>query len=296
MPKMKSAMTKRNSKAPLMRAVSFVLIAPVTTLVTKLFSNWRLGAVSVAGILMLALIGIFNAELTRPTADYLRDGFFDATAKAGLHVTDITVEGRRRTQREDLLAVTQIDAGMPILQVDLSAMQTRIKKLPWVHNVTVVRRLPGIINLQVSEREPFALYDEGRKTALLDKNGDVITRTHLQTFEQLPLLSGSGAPIRAQALMDMLQDYPVIRNRLVAAEWIGGRRWSLTLDHGGAVHLPAKNVQNALNRLMDLERERRILAVENQSIDLRLPDRILLRPMGETSRAAPPRPKREKRS
>ena len=47
---------------------------------------------------------------------------------------------------------------------------------------------------------------------------------------------------------------------------------------------------------MDLERERRILAVENQSIDLRLPDRILLRPIGERSRAAPSRPKREDRS
>ena len=81
MPKMKSAMTKRNSKAPLMRAVSFVLIAPVTTLVTTLFSNWRLGAVSVAGILMLALIGIFNAELTRPMADYLRDGFLTRLPK-----------------------------------------------------------------------------------------------------------------------------------------------------------------------------------------------------------------------
>ena len=62
------------------------------------------------------------------------------------------------------------------------------------------------------------------------------------------------------------------------------------------MHLPAKNVQNALNRLMELERERRILAVENQNIDLRLPDRILLRPLDKTLRAAPPRPKREKRS
>ena len=184
---------------------------------------------------------------------------------------------------------------MPILRVDLDAMQTRIKKLPWVHDVTVVRRLPGIIHLQVREREPFALYEEGRKTALIDKNGDVIIRNHLQTFEHLPVLSGSGAPIRAQALMDMLQDYPVVRNRLVAAEWIGGRRWSLTLDHGGAVHLPAKNAK-CPQPPDGLERERRILAVENQSIDLRLPDRILLRPMGETSRAAPPRPKREKRS
>ena len=295
MPKVKSAMTKRNPKKRLMRAAPFMLVTPVTRLVVRLFPNWRLGTTSLISILVLVLVGIFTAELTRPTADYLRNGFFEASAKAGLHVMDITVEGRRRTQREDLLAVTQIDAGMPILQVDLDAMQTRIKKLPWVHNVTVVRRLPGIIHLQVREHEPFALYEEGRKIALIDKNGDVIIRNHLQTFEHLPVLSGSGAPIRAQALMDMLQDYPVVRNRLVAAEWIGGRRWSLKLDHGGAVHLPAKNVQNALNRLMDLERERRILAVENQSIDLRLPDRILLRPMGETSRAAPPRPKREKR-
>ena len=47
------------------------------------------------------------------------------------------------------------------------------------------------------------------------------------------------------------------------------------------MHLPAKNVQNALNRLMDLERERHSGGRE-PSIDLRLPDRILLRPMGET--------------
>ena len=296
MRKVKSAMTKRNSKARLMRAASFILIAPVTKLLARLFPNWRRGMASLTGILVLVLVGIFNAELTRSAADYLRDGFFDGTAKVGLQVTDITAEGRRRTQREDLLAVTQIDAGTPILRVDLDAMQTRIKKLPWVHNVTVVRRLPSIIHLQLREREPFALYEEGRQTVLIDKNGDVIIRNHLQTFEHLPLLSGSGAPVRAQALMDMLQNYPVVRNRLVAAEWIGGRRWSLILDHGGIMHLPAKNVQNALNRLMDLEHERRILAVEDQNIDLRLPDRILLRPMDKTLRAAPPRPKREKRS
>ena len=296
MRKVKSAMTKRNSKARLMRAASFILIAPVTKLLARLFPNWRRGMASLTGILVLVLVGIFNAELTRSAADYLRDGFFDGTAKVGLQVTDITAEGRRRTQREDLLAVTQIDAGTPILRVDLDAMQTRIKKLPWVHNVTVVRRLPGIIHLQLREREPFALYEDGPQTVLIDKKGDVIIRNHLQTFEHLPLLSGSGAPVRAQALMDMLQNYPVVRNRLVAAEWIGGRRWSLILDHGGIMHLPAKNVQNALNRLMDLEHERRILAVEDQNIDLRLPDRILLRPMDKTLRAAPPRPKREKRS
>ena len=290
--------TKHSPKGRLTHAASFVASALMTlmTMLTKLFPSRLIGPAGAAVTVTLVMVGIFTAELTRPTADYLRDSFFRATASVGLQVADITVEGRRRTQREDLLAVTQVNAGMPILRVDLDAMQTRIEKLPWIHNVTVVRRLPSIIHLQVSEREPFALFDEGRKTSLIDQNGDVITGNYTKTFDHLPILSGSGAPIRAQALMEMLQDYPVVRNRLVAAEWVGGRRWSLKLDHGGAVHLPAKNVQNALKRLMDLERERRILAVENQSIDLRLPDRILLRPMGKTSQAVPPRLKRKKRS
>ena len=40
---------------------------------------------------------------------------------------------------------------------------------------------------------------------------------------------------------------------------------------------------DALDRLMTLEKERRVLAIENQAIDLRLPDRVLLRPANERS-------------
>ena len=68
-----------------------------------------------------------------------------------------------------------------------------------------------------------------------------------------------------------------MQNRLKSAKWEGGRRWTLYLDHGGQVLLPELNARNALDKLMELEREQRILAVENQSIDLRLSDRILLR-------------------
>ena len=53
------------------------------------------------------------------------------------------------------------------------------------------------------------------------------------------------------------------------------------LDHGGEVHLPATGITGALDRLMQLERDRRILAEKNQAIDLRLPDRVLLRPREE---------------
>ena len=98
MRKVKSAMTKRNSKARLMRAASFILIAPVTKLLARLFPNWRRGMASLTGILVLVLVGIFNAELTRSAADYLRD----AIAAAGLTLCAIAP------------AFTRTEAGEPV--------------------------------------------------------------------------------------------------------------------------------------------------------------------------------------
>ena len=55
-------------------------------------------------------------------------------------------------------------------------------------------------------------------------------------------------------------------------------------------------MENAINRVLELGVKGHILAVESQGFDVRLPGRLLRRTRGETSRAAPPRPKREKRS
>ena len=141
-----------------MRAASFMLIAPVTRLVPRLFPNWRLGMASLIGILVLALVGIFTAELTRPTADYLRDGFFDATA-AGFGVTDITVEGRRRTQREDLLPRKLLPACQFCGSIWRHAnAHQKIALGTYCNGVAPA----GHYSFAVREREPFALYEEGR--------------------------------------------------------------------------------------------------------------------------------------
>ena len=64
---------------------------------------------------------------------------------------------------------------------------------------------------------------------------------------------------------------------MIGAERISDRRWTIYLDHGGAIHLPAENVQNSLNLLMDMERDKKVLAMKGRVIDLRLPDRVILR-------------------
>ena len=248
-----------------------------------MWSTRRLRLASLALVVALAVTAVFRITSLQPAADYLLSSAHDISRDAGFRVDDITVEGRQRTQRADLVSAIQVDSHTPIFALDLDAIHHRVRALPWVGDVAVIRRLPNIIHIDLQEREPFAFYQSGKDVALIDRKGVTITRHHLAPFGHLPVFSGQGATLRAADFMEMLQAYPVLRNRMVAAHWNSGRRWTVKLDHGGQVHLPAHGVSGALDRLMTLEKERRVLAIENQAIDLRLPDRVLLRPATERS-------------
>jgi len=264
-----------------------ILATPVNVLVIVLRLAWSGRRVRLASLALLVGGGlwmVFTLPSLQSYANTARGHFWQMTARVGFQIADITVEGRMRTSREDLRAAVNVDPHTPIFALDLQALHRRVADLPWVHEATIIRRLPNIVHIRLDEHEPFALHRDGDGLSLVDRAGAHITRNHLRKFAHLPVFSGDGALTHAAQLMDMLRGFPVVRNRLVAAHWTGERRWTLRLDHGGEVHLPEEGARDALNRLMKLERERRILAIENQAIDLRLPDRVLLRPYSRQSR------------
>jgi cell division protein FtsQ len=58
---------------------------------------------------------------------------------------------------------------------------------------------------------------------------------------------------------------------------VADRRWNLRLKNGIDVRLPETNVEQALDRLVALDREKKILSRDVLAIDLRLPDRVTVR-------------------
>lgn len=289
MPEMKQTRkANAQTKSKAMNFLISLLATPFNVLFIFLKLVWsgrRLRLAAIALTLIAVTAVVFRVQSFSPVAELVRGKTYEATASAGFRVNDITVEGRKRTQRADLLDALSIGQNEPIFAADLEQINARIEALPWVETATVIRRLPNIIHIDLDEREPFAFYRSGKDVALIDRKGVTIARHHLAPFGHLPVFSGQGATLRAAGFMEMLQAYPVLKNRMVAAHWNSGRRWTLKLDHGGQVHLPAHGVSGALDRLMTLEKERRVLAIENQAIDLRLPDRVLLRPATERSSA-----------
>ena len=210
------------------------------------------------------------------------DDLSTTMAGFGFGLKDVTLTGRHRSQKEEILAVLDVEVGTPILSINLAQKQADIEALPWVKSARIVRRLPSLLHIELEEYEPFARLQHNKELTLVDRTGAKITNSYLEGFTYLPIISGDGVEMRAAHLMDTLKGFPIIRNRLVSAVWVKGRRWTLHLDHGGSLLLPEEGFEQALKRLMDFEASQRVLAVANQTIDLRIDERVLLRPNRST--------------
>ena len=75
---------------------------------------------------------------------------------------------------------------------------------------------------------------------------------------------------------------------MVAAVRVGERRWNLRLNNGADVLLPEGAEAPAMARLMELHTAQALLDRPVQALDLRLPDRLVVRPLPEPPLPVPP--------
>lgn len=196
-------------------------------------------------------------------------------------VTEVVVEGRVNTPEPLLDAALGVRKGEPIFGFSVEGARQRIETLSWVQHVAVERRLPGTIVVSLDEKRPFAIWQNQGRFQLIDRNGAVVTNEDIGGFGKLPLVVGVGAPQNAAALLDALARQPALQGRVVAAVRVGERRWNLHLNNGIDVLLPEGAEQAAIERLMVLQQSEDLLDRKLSVIDMRLPDRLVLRPQPE---------------
>jgi cell division protein FtsQ len=210
-----------------------------------------------------------------------RERIGDASASLGLRVETIVIEGRANTPEPLLRAALGISKGDPILGFSLDAARRNVEKLSWVEQATIERRLPDTIVVQLVERRPFAIWQNQGKFVLIDRDGQMVTNEDVGQFRQLPLVVGLGAPGAATPLIDALMQHPGLLARLVAAVRVGERRWNLQLRGGMNVMLPEGHEAAAIDRLVALQQDHALLDRPLEVVDMRLPDRLVLRPRAE---------------
>jgi len=234
------------------------------------------------GVVAIAAVGLTGWQLTESgwtgrAWTQILDGALRGSAGAGLSVAEVVVEGRTHTSSADLLAALGIERGSPILSVDLAAARARVEALGWVSHAIVARRLPDVVYLRIEERVPLALWQRKGALYLVDRDGSVIQKQNVEAFAGLPLIVGDDAPQHAADLLDLMTDYPEIASQLDAAIRVSDRRWNLRLTSGIDIRLPETGVAPALGRLADMHRTEKLLDRDVISVDLRKPDRLIVR-------------------
>ncbi len=218
----------------------------------------------------------------------LADRALAASAALGLVVVDIEVEGRETTDGATIMAALNAERGTPILAVSPSRAKQKLESLPWVRSAAIERHLPGTLLVRLVERHPLAVWQHAGKQELVDRQGAVIPVKDLTRFARLPTVVGDDAASHAAALIEMLARQPDLAARVTAAVRVDDRRWNLRIDNAIDVLLPEANLGEAWARLAALERANRLLQRDIQTVDMRLPDRLVLRAAGAPPREAAP--------
>jgi cell division protein FtsQ len=183
----------------------------------------------------------------------------------------------------DLFAALDAEKGGSLLRFDPRRARERLEQLSWIDTAAVTRVLPDRLSIVVRERTPFAVWMHQGRHALIDATGRVLAYVTKGIREDLPRISGDGAPDAAAELIAALQRHPEIAGKVDVADRIGKRRWTLRFASGAVVQLPADGQADAIDRLADLQMRQHVLDGAPLHVDLRLTHRTVLRAVADAS-------------
>src|ERR1700727_440321 len=124
---------------------------------------------------------------------------------------------------------------------------------PCVADAAVLKLYPDRLQITITERVAFALWQKDGRVSVIAADGTVLEPFVENRYLGLPLVVGSGAERQAKDFLAVLDRYPDIRAVLRASILVAERRWNLRLANGIDVRLPETDVEGALDRLVELD-------------------------------------------
>lgn len=203
----------------------------------------------------------------------------NGVASAGFEVKNVEVSGLKHMRRLPVYTAALDGASDSMLLVDLDDVRERLLMLPWVEDASVGRQLPDTLAINISERVPFAIWQNHGRHALVDMSGAVLPASELSRFATLPIVVGKGANTEAAKLMRLLHDYPAVSKHFAAGVWVGERRWDLKFRSGETLALPGDyaEARAALDNFVRIDRDSGLVDKGFSRFDMRLADRLTVR-------------------
>jgi cell division protein FtsQ len=196
---------------------------------------------------------------------------------AGFRVTGVALTGNKHLNREEILARAGVTGNTALLFFDVADARARLLADPWIADATIQKLYPDRLQITLTEREAFALWQKDGRISVIGADGTVLEPFVSRPYIPLPLVVGRGAETRAKEFLALLARFPDVRDNVLASILIAERRWNLRLKNGVDVRLPEQDTEGALAELVALDHDKKLMTRDIAAIDLRLPDRVTVR-------------------
>lgn len=233
-------------------------------------------AFALAGFVASGRYDAFVAEQGRP---------LDIAARLmGFGVERVTISGISRMYEREVLAAAGIDWRSSVPFLDVADVREKLLRVPLIAQVSVRKIYPDEIAITQVEREPAALWQKNGELSVIAADGTVIDAMRDDRYVSLPLVVGEDANTKLPEYLALVAAAGPLADRIKAGTYVSGRRWTLKLD-GIDVRLPEVDPAAALARLVRFEREAGLLEKDIIAVDLRMPDRLVVRLTEEAAAA-----------
>ena len=234
-------------------------------------------AVTCAVLIGAVVLGIAKGDHADDVLNALSDTRNAAANAIGFRITSVAITGRKQLTQDEVLAIGGVNGRSSLLFLDAASTRDKLKGDPWIADATVQKLYPGRLLIDITERKPFALWQENGRVSVISDDGTVLEPYVARRFVTLPLVVGKGAETRARDFLGLLAQYPQVRSQVKAIVYVGERRWNLRLADGVDVRLPEFEVEKALAILTKMDKETGLFSRDITAIDMRLPDRLTVR-------------------
>ncbi len=196
----------------------------------------------------------------------------------GYAAEQIRISGLKRMGGASVLKAIGIKPGGSLVGFDANNARSILLNLDWVQEASVRVLPPNRLEIDIAEREPFAVWQRDGNYYVIDREGAAIASFEASRFPHLMLVSGEGAQETVSQLVNQLEAWPGLQSKIKAAARVGKRRWTLYFAGGRQALLPEQEVEQALANLTDLDARFGVLTSGIEQVDLRLAGSVAMVP------------------
>ena len=170
-------------------------------------------------------------------------------------IARVSINGKfQHLSNEQLVAVIKPHLAVGFVRVDLDAIRTELRNIPWVMDASLTRRWPDQLEVQVSEQLPIARWG---KDGYLNHRGEIFRPTHVESVDSLPKLSGPDSRSAEvishyRALSELLRVQGLSLDRL---ELDDRYSWQATINNRITMVLGKDQVMEKMQRFLRVYRQ-----------------------------------------